>query len=98
MPSSMRSLVAVLVFVLSTFALFIVVLALLPADSRQEEFDRLISVLPAIAAGIPGVLAFLRAKDAADTSQANSEALNGGLDARMVDAARTALAEHSSTE
>lgn len=79
--SNTRSVVAVLAFASLCSLTFLVVYALTPGVDRTELLHSIGSGLPAFLAGIPGVLAWVRAGDAAKIGQANRQTLlNGELD------------------
>ena len=48
------------------------VFALLPSESRQSELDRFILTVPAIVAGLPGLLSYLQGKRNHDTLQVHA--------------------------
>lgn len=94
MTQNVRSVVAVCVFAVVCSVTLLVLYALTPPESRIDLLDHITNAVPVILAGIPGVLAYMRAKEAAQVGHANNKALNGALDQRMTDAATLAVATY----
>lgn len=89
MTSSVRAVVASIAYALIAAVALLGFYALTPEASRLDLIGR---YAPAIVAGVPGILAWLKSRDAAKIGASNAERLNGSLDQRIIDGAHAAVA------
>lgn len=90
-----RSVVALLWFATLCALTFLAVFALTPGSDRTALLHSIGSGLPAFLAGIPGVLAWVRAGEAAKTGAANRQTLlNGELDPLIQENVKAAIHEY----
>lgn len=87
MTSNVRSIVFVLGFLFISVTAFVITVALLPHDERTNLVVAVFNVI----AGVPAVLAWRRASDAAKGTAENAKRLNGDLDDRIQENTHAAI-------
>lgn len=86
----MRGVGASIAYALIAAVVLLGMYALTPSNVRATMIG---SYAPAVIAGIPGVLAWLRSRDAAQIGAQNAQRLNGDLDRRIQQNTKDAITE-----